>query len=116
MHYYIQYRVRGKGIVGPYKKAVQREVARYSPVGDSVRNKFDLTSPNISFVLPPIYHFLILFFSLTFSKGKVHSLSGDSGITRHFLYELSTRQTLLVKKFLTFSGVNPYIFPCSFGM
>jgi len=69
MHCDIQYRIRGEGMVGPYKKAIQRKVACYSPVGDTIRNKSDLTSPNISFVLSPIYHSLILFCCSDISQG-----------------------------------------------
>lgn len=58
MHRNILYRVRGKGKISPYKKALQREVARYSPIGDPIRNKFNLTSPNVSFVLSPVYQSL----------------------------------------------------------
>ena len=83
MHYYIQYRARRKGIVGPYKKAVQREIARYSPVSDPLRNKFDLTSPNISFMLSPIYHPLTLPRIHT-PKTDPHSLRDVPKITKQF--------------------------------
>jgi len=108
VHFHIQYRVRGKWMVGPYKKAIQREVARDSPVGDAIRNEFNLTSPNISLVLSPVYHSLILPAVVTcLETHRPRFPSQRLQNYRAVLYELSMSRRLLSRSSWPFQDIIP---------